>query len=325
MKSRYILIIILFLPIVPCFGQSKISYTSYQSVLSLADSISIEKNNLTLYNLFKAQVKTIYENQDRGEAFLRKAVIEKTYLPYQQFWSGYVGDSLVYFDEVILPLLKDSIRLIETKTQAYSSGHIDKYFKNLASTMHSVTGYYPKGKWYLAFGSGVTDLGGFGGGVMVLDLTHHKTSLDYTKFILPHELTHQIFDLTNTEDTTARGLYRVINEGLAVYMNEKLPGKKYKLSDYLQYSQGELDWSVQNEAKIFIKLKPFLLTNNREHASALSDRGQKVFKDGPGAIGYFLGYKICQAYVSKNGKDSWKDIFTLPVKSVLEKSGYNPQ
>ncbi|MCK7528575.1 MAG: DUF2268 domain-containing putative Zn-dependent protease [Ignavibacteriales bacterium] len=167
-------------------------------------------------------------------------------------------------------------------------------------------------------------MGGFGGGVMVLDLTHYKTSLDYTKFILPHEMTHQIFDFENKEDTTAKGLYRIINEGLAVYMNEKLLGSKYNLKDYLQYSEQELNYCLNNESTIFNKLKPFLFTNNSEHAMALADPWSKVFKDGPGAIGYFLGYRICESYVKKNGEDSWKDIFTTSVKDILPMSGYNP-
>jgi uncharacterized protein YjaZ len=201
---------------------------------------------------------------------------------------------------------------------------MDIYFENLATQMQKTTGYFPKGKWYVAFGSGVTDLGGFGRGVMVLDLTHHKTSVDYVKFILPHEMTHQIFDFTNKEDTTAKGLYRIVNEGLAVYMNEKLLGSKFKLNEYFQYSEDELNFCLKNETMIYAKLNPYLFTNNSEHAIALADRSQKIFKDGPGAIGYFLGYRICDAYVKNNGAESWKDILTTPVRDILQKSRCNP-
>ena len=324
MKIKSLLLISLLYFFVQSFGQTKISNSTYETVLKLADSISINYGNLKLYNIFKIQIKTVYENQDKPNDIFKKVVLEKTYIPFKKFWSGYVGDSITYFDEIITPLLKDSIKLLENKAVLFANGHIDIYFESLADKMQKTTGYFPKGEWYLAFGSGVTDLGGFGGGVMVLDLTHYKTSLDYTKFILPHEMTHQIFDFENKEDTTAKGLYRIINEGLAVYMNEKLLGPKYNLKDYLQYSEQELNYCLNNEATIFNKLKPFLFTNNSEHAMALADRGQKIFKDGPGAIGYFLGYRICESYVKKNGEDSWKDIFTTSVKDILPMSGYNP-
>jgi hypothetical protein len=308
----------------PANGQSKISGNTYKAVLKLADSVSIHNGDGKLYNLFKTQITVIYENQEKPKELFKKAIIQKTYLPFKNFWEGYVGDSNIYFDEVIVPLLKDSMPMIERKAALFANGKIDVYFKKMAAQMQSETGYFPKGRWYLAFGSGVTDLGGFGGGVMVLDCTHYKTSLEYTKFILPHELTHQIFDFTNKEDSSAKGLYRCINEGFAVLMNQKLIGNKYTLSDYLQYTENELNYCFQNEAVIYKKLKPFLLTNNAEHAQALANRGQKIFKDGPGAIGYFLGYRICQTYINKNGKNSWKDIYTMPVKEILEKSGYHP-
>lgn len=189
--------------------------------------------------------------------------------------------------------------------------------------MKGLTGYTPSGKWYLAFGSGITDMGGFGGGKMVVDLTHHKTSIKYLKLILPHEITHQIFSFTNQEDTTARGLYRCINEGLAVYMNKKLLGTQYSLTTYLQYTANELNYCITNESVIFKKLKPYLLTNNPDHALALADRGQKIFKEGPGAIGYFIGYQICASYVKNNGPNSWKDLFREPVVTILNKSQYN--
>lgn len=307
-------------------SQPQLSRQTYKAVMKLPDSVSINQGSLTLYNLFKIQVRAAYENRRLPEDAFKKAMLDKTYYPYRSFWEGYVGNHHVYFDQVILPLLQDSLPMIENKAALFAKGKIDVFFTQMAIRMQQECGYFPQGKWYLAFGSGVTDMGGFGDGVMVLDLTHHKTTLDYSKFILPHELTHQIFDFTNQEDTTARGLYRCINEGFAVYMNQKLLGPEYELFTYLQYPREAFDFCIQNEATIFTKLKPFLLTSNQEHALALADRGYKVFKDkGPGAIGYFLGYRICEAYIHKNGPDSWKDIFTKPVREILAGSGYDPQ
>lgn len=325
MKYRPLLLCSTLLLFVVSYGQSKIAPETYTSVMRLPDSISINQGSLKLYNLFKVQVQTIYENQNQSEEAFRKAVLNKTYYPFESFWTGYVGDSKVYFEEIITPLLKDSLKLIESRSTSYAQGKVDHFFQKMAQRMQKQSGYTPKGKWYLAFGSGVTDLGGFGGGTMVLDLTHPKTTLDYTQFILPHELTHQIFDLTNKEDPSAKGLYRCINEGFAVYMNQRLLGTKYPLHTYLQYTDKELQYCLSNEATIYKKLSPFLLTDNADHAQALADRGQRIFKDGPGAIGYFLGYRICEAYIKKNGKNSWKDLFTKPVKTILQDSGYDPR
>lgn len=78
----------------------------------------------------------------------------------------------------------------------------------------------------------------------------------------------------------------------------------------------------QNVETIFGKLKPYLLTNDRDHAQALANRSQRIFKPGPGAIGYYVGYKICEGYLKTMGEDRWTDLYTLPVREILTKSGY---
>ena len=104
-------------------------------------------------------------------------------------------------------------------------------------------------------------------------------------------------------------------------MNQLFYGKKYALADYLQHGPVELKYCMENDSMIFRKLEPFLFTNSPDHARALANRGEKIFKDGPGAIGYYVGYRICSEYVKRNGKESWKDIYTLPVTTVFSKSG----
>lgn len=321
--KRYFLFTITFIAVNIINAQTKIDLVTYKKVMQLEDSVSLFNGQLKLCNVFKKQIQVIYENQDKPETILKQALVEKTYLPYKNLWSSYVGDQDIYINEVMMPLIKDSLSLLNTKGLSFASNKIDNYFKKLSRQMEKISGRKPKGLWFIAFGSGVTDMGGFGGGKMVLDLTHYKTSTNYVELILPHELNHQIFDLSSKEDTTACGLYRCINEGFAVYMNQKILGNKHKLNEYLQYSESELHYCLTNEATIFSKIYPFLLTDNKDHAIALADRGQKIFKNGPGAIGYFIGYKICEAYIKKYGINSFKDIYTLPVREILEKSGYN--
>ena len=94
-------------------------------------------------------------------------------------------------------------------------------------------------------------MGGFGGGVMVLDLSNRINTLEHVKLILPHEINHQIYDLSVAEDTTARGLYRCVNEGFAVYMNQVVLKKKYSLHEYLMYTPEELMYCLNNEKHFY--------------------------------------------------------------------------
>lgn len=308
----------------PTSAQIKISAATYATLNRLQDSVLLNHGQLKLYNLFKLQLQTLYENQHKPVPEIKHELLAKTYEPYKRFWNGYVGDDTAYLDFVIQPLLDDTSLINIQKAISFAEAKIDSCFEGNALQLQQYSGHTARGTWYLAFGSGITDMGGLGEGVMVLDMAHRMTTLNHVLFILPHELNHQVFDYTSQPDTNARGLYRCINEGFAVWVNQQLLGNRFTLAQYLMYKEEELEYCIKNEALIYTKLKPFLLTADREHGLALADRGQRIFKEGPGAIGYFIGYRICQSYVQKHGADSWKDIYTMPVRELLELSGYNP-
>lgn len=303
-------------------AQESIQPETYRRVLSVSEQVSLFEGRLTMVNLFRQQIKLAYETSGQPDSVIRRRFLDQTYIPYAEFWKGYVGDSTVYYDEVIRPLLKDSLGMLNRVARFYAEAHIDHYFNETARALGKLSGLQAQGTWYIVFGHGVTDMGGFGGGVMVLDLSNRINTLEHVKLILPHEINHQIYDLSVAEDTTARGLYRCVNEGFAVYMNQVVLKKKYSLREYLMYTPEELMYCLNNEKNIFTKLKPFLFTGKRDHALALASRGEKVFKNGgPGAIGYFIGYRICEAYVSRQGPNSWKDIYRLPVRELWAASG----
>jgi len=56
--------------------------------------------------------------------------------------------------------------------------------------------------------------------------------------------------------------------------------------------------------------------------SKFGSRNAKIKENLPGAIGYFIGFKIVEEYVLKHGSESWKDIYTLSSEEVLEKSQF---
>lgn len=303
-------------------AQPSISETTYEASLKVPDSLLLFKGKLKLINVYKQQLRVLYENRDQPEQKLRAVLIRETYIPFRSFWNDYVGDATVYYEQVMVPLIQNQLDRLNRQGFDFTEAPLDSYFESTARTMKKLSGRNPKGVWYIAFGSGVTDLGGFGSGRMVLDLAHEKMNVDYVKLILPHEINHQIYDLSAPADTTAKGLYRCINEGFAVYMNQKVLGDEHPLDAYLQYSAAELKFCLDNDSLIFTKLNRFLLTNDDDHALAFVDRGTKIFREGPGAIGYYMGYRICESYVQLHGDQSWKAIYTLPVREVFDGSRY---
>lgn len=278
------------------------------------------QKELKVYDMSQMQLRLMnrYKNQDSARR--SKIFIDSVYAPYKEFWEGYLGNG----DAVAGWMNKALSKLPEwqEKNKSIDGKVLLKQFKQMAKEMYNLTGYEPKGKWYVVYGPAWTDLGGLGDFAMLIDLAHsHNSSNENIVKIFPHELTHQIMTNVNTHhDTTA--ISSIIGEGFAVWMNEKYWGQKYTLAQNLGYTEGELQLCDKNiEA-----LKKFFLANkystDREIINLFRNRGAKLNEKLPGAIGYYLGYRIVEAYVQKHGANSWKDIFVKSPKEIYESSGF---
>jgi hypothetical protein len=245
---------------------------------------------------------------------------DSLYTPYSEFWNGYLGNG-----DDVAGWLDDARELLpewQKKNQILDGKLLTKQFREVAKQMTKLTGYTPKGKWYIVYGPAWTDLGGLGDVAMLIDLAHtSNSSNEHILRMFPHELTHQIMTNVNPH-TDSTALSSIIGEGFAVWMNQKYWGKKYTLAENLGYSDEELQLCDKNRDA----LKKFLFTNAFSTDAAMIDvfrnRGEKLNEKLPGAIGYYLGYLVVDAYVEKFGKNAWKDLFVKSPKEIYELSGF---
>ncbi len=114
--------------------------------------------------------------------------------------------------------------------------------------------------------------------------------------------------LPYVSDAGATALSRMIYEGLvlAVVM-EALPD--LTLQSALAYDDGQMDWALQNEARIWEKMATDNMLYNSDPAVAMrlvapSPSTNIVNPSSPGRIGRFVGYRIVEAYLSVNPEKS---------------------
>ena len=97
------------------------------------------------------------------------------------------------------------------------------------------------------------------------------------------------------------------------------------LAENLGYTQEELEACE----KSLPALKKFFLANkystNKDIINAFRNRSVHLNPRLPGAIGYFIGYKIVEAYVQKHGPKSWKDVFIKSPGEIYEESGFGEE
>jgi uncharacterized protein YjaZ len=140
---------------------------------------------------------------------------------------------------------------------------------------------------------------------------------------LPHELNHIVYEkFRNADPDRESALSQTIDEGLACYFTYIFfTGNITQYEAVENMSQQQWDWYIKNEKVIFNKVKNFFSDISGNNPLLKNDK-IKLFPDALKTLNYWLGFRIIMKYVEKNGKDSWKDLYTLTAKEVLLKSGY---
>lgn len=278
------------------------------------------QKNLEIYDISQKQIELMRKHKNADLSLRNKVFIDNVYAPYQQFWEGYLGngDKVAKWMNGALSKLPE----FEKKNKAINGKQLITQFRQVAKKMTKLTGYEPKGKWYIVYGPAWTDLGSLGDFAMLIDLAHESNSSNERIMkMFPHELTHQIMTNVNkNKDESA--ISSIVGEGFAVWMNQKYWGKKYTLAENLGYSESELqacDKNIESLKKMFLANK---YSTDKDIIDAFRNRSQKPSESLPGAIGYYLGYRIVEAYVQKNGANSWKDFFVKSPREIYEVSGF---
>jgi hypothetical protein len=140
--------------------------------------------------------------------------------------------------------------------------------------------------------------------------------LERIPFVVAHELIHFQQHFTQIPETV---LERSIAEGGADFISELIAGGQI---NELQHKYGEQhEGSLWNEFREAMHGKD--LSNWLYNGTTVAAKGDLV--ERPADLGYFVGYKICQAYYekSRDKKKAVKDIIAIQdFDQFLEESGY---
>ena len=114
-----------------------------------------------------------------------------------------------------------------------------------------------------------------------------------------------------------------MSEGLGTYAAYVHADGALTPAQAVGYSPGEWQWAVEHEAALAAATAPLLGSHDRSDIDRVASRGESVLDPGVGAPGYFLGFRVVQAYEATHGPGSWVDLVDLPVREALRRSGYN--
>lgn len=274
-----------------------------------------QQSKFEIINLARLEIKIIDNFFIETDSIKnRNLIINKLFTPHKNFWNSYMGSKNEFIEWY-------ENNMLQYKNKKINAKKLSRELKKIKYTISEMTGYKPVGTWYIIYGAAWTDLGGLADGTMLIDLAHKNNfSIEQITKFFPHELSHQVyFNQNRFNDSTA--LKSIIDEGLAVYVNQIYWENKYSLAENLGFSENELKKCIENEnlIKEFFDINKF--STDKKIINQFRSRNFSILpKKLPGAIGYYIGYNIVKNYVKKNGKDSWKKIYTESPLSVYNAS-----
>lgn len=278
-----------------------------------------KSTDFTVTDLATQQITKLQQLKSQTPQKREKAFTEQLYTPHESLWKGYLGDAKSFAS-----WMNETgyAKLNEWKKKDLNPELLTRELYKHAQKMQEFTGYQPVGKWYLIFGPAWTNLGGLSTSEMLIDLASAiNTSNERIIKLYPHELNHQIYKNTVPESPRLV-LNRVLDEGFATYVSYLYHKKKYTPAEELGYSEDQYQYCIDNELKIKDILRRYYRDENEETSRKLADRSHYIGENFPGAIGYFIGFRIVENYVKIHGENSWKDIYKMTPLEVLEKSQY---
>lgn len=301
----------------------------YKKLEQISDSIKIE--NIVIHNLFKHQLLAHQNNR-----YDSARIVKNVYFPHKKLWDSCYG---VIFGDENGKLFNNPGGMIKWNKTLYESNrkqwedkanillgiNIKKVFKENLSKFSKLVPYQPKAKISLIFTplTGIS-FGGCNNEQFALELNNNDVNIPYAlEKGLPHELNHMVYEHFRRNDANGdSALSQTIDEGFACYFTYIFFDRKIEKSEAVEnMTQPNWNWYIKNEKEIFTKLKPYFSDTSGNNPLLRNDR-LKLFPDAPKSMNYWLGFRIIEKYVEKHGPASWKDIYHLTAKEVLEKSGY---
>jgi hypothetical protein len=291
----------------------------------LPSELRLLHGNLLIINIYKSETLTLRELQGCPPDQVVDALVAAMYRPYPSFWQGYLGDESHFRRWATSTLLprRDSVL---GEISAVLALNLDSLFTSSAAWIATTTRHEPHGVWYLVFGPGWTDMGGFTDGSMVADFTKLVPARGQLEFKLPHELTHEVHGArlgAATDPDRGTVLSRIVSEGLACYAAYTYAAGRLTPAQSLGYTQAEWQWALDHEGELVAAARPYLRSTKREDDNRFASRDQKVLEAGPTAVAYFLGFRLVQSYVAEHGAASWTDLLDVPLGEALSRSGYS--
>ena len=302
------------LPLFPlsCKNVNENVDSNTSKINKIKDTLNLSEE-LRIINVYKDQLKAYIACKSSNDSVKLKNDLEKLYYSHPTLWGeqgcfNWSQKEFVAFNKENATKHYDSIK---AKALNLIENNIDSVLSDIFTGVSHYSGHPIKGQYYAYFmhyESDWFDMGGCDINTMQINLSNTRLDLNGIIEIFPHELNHQIYEVTSANDENfGTLLWGIIDEGFATYFEQSY--NKSDMLSALKMTEEDYNWCLDHEKEIYEKAKPLFFSTEMEDEQKLrGNQGNYLIEGAPARLNYFLGYRIVEQYVKVNGIESWWDI-----------------
>lgn len=291
-------------------------------VTALGDTgISVGDTCTRIHHLWRDQLRLSLVLSERPRRDRESTFLDSIFVPHQDFWTGYVGGERGFVREVAdrwSDLERDPRAAIPVN---HDVGGMIEEANRLAAALTSRP--VPCADWYLLYGPGWANMGGLSTGEMLIDFFGFSDEQEDLRIYIPHEIAHVLYGKRPQDSQDGTLLSSILSEGFATYFSVVFHEGHLSPAAALGYSPEEWSWAELHEQQLWATASAELDSRNEDRIRMYRAAREHLLPGAPGKIGYFIGYRIVESYVSRHGRNSWIDFFELPLSELVARSGYH--
>ena len=207
--------------------------------------VNIYKDQISHYDDFKNSMDTIKLVEDLGSLYVK----------YMGPWGPdgcfvWSEEEFIKFNQVNAFRHYESIH---SQVSNLYMGNVDSILSRTFNRVSEFSSYSIQGKYHLYFMPQEMegfDMGGCDINTMQVNLSNQNLDIDEVQRLFPHELNHQIYEVSSENDPNyGTVLWGIIDEGFATYF-EKIFNSSDELAS-LQFNEEDYQWCLENESEIY--------------------------------------------------------------------------
>lgn len=292
------------------------------AVNMLSAQTNVTLGSTQLVDVSERQLRILKEAEKLPDFQRKKILLDSLYTPFSILWDSQWPNADA-FASWMLDTGLSRIMEFQTRSDKLDRSRLEEYWTQTLSAVTQLTGYQTEGNCYLYFGPGTVHLRRKDTAYMALDLSlpEHFNAAAISE-LFPHYISKMTFEEQHGfSDDLA---YRIVEGGLSCFVTYQFHNGNITKAEALGYDNEAFDYCVREEEKLFGLLSGMLQRDSESTNNRAADDFKQEINRLYDIIGFYLGFRIVEAYTEKFGTDSWRELYVLPPAEVLVKSGLFP-